>query len=132
MNESNNFNHIKVTPSEEEDVIIHAGASQSTDAKRSDDDAIRAIDGDGALVSDPRPDGGSVSEEHSSDALGEDTAQEPSRSVRGRATNEADDGYKETTLEDIESSKMSTTQRAIIVIAILAVIVFAIYTAINS
>ncbi len=36
-----------------------------------------------------------------------------------------DDGYRETTLEDIQSAPMSSTQKVVIVVALLGIIAFA-------
>ena len=122
MNEGKEFNHIKITPPQEEDVVIHAGASRSVDP----DAAPIASD----IASDePAPiHAASPSVRSDSGKADGDSSNADARSRSKKAAKQ----YKETTLEDIESSKMSTTQKVIIVIAILAVIAFAVYTAVNS
>ena len=46
----------------------------------------------------------------------------PARPAAKRA-----DAYRETTLEDLESSKMGTAQKAVIVLAVIGVIAFAVW-----
>ena len=122
MNEGKEFNHIKITPPQEEDVVIHAGASRSVDPTASADVGPDAAPIASDIASDePAP-------IHAASPSVRDSSNADARSRSKKAAKQ----YKETTLEDIESSKMSTTQKVIIVIAILAVIAFAVYTAVNS
>lgn len=51
----------------------------------------------------------------------------PSSVNKAHAKKNARDGYRETTLEDIESTKMSTMQKVIIAVAAVALIAFAIW-----
>lgn len=115
MNEKNSFNHIKVTPSEEEDVVIRAGISQD-DVRYPADDIAPAYD---------------RSEQDEKPATGERIEADSFDSARSTSSSSErkKDAYKETTLEDIKDSKMPTVQIAIIVIAILAVIAFVVYSA---
>lgn len=108
MNEQNGFNHIKITPPEEEDIVIQAGSSGSIDASERESVSNGVVGSD--VDVEARSDDESKAEDHR---------------VSPRKAN---DRYKETTLDDIESSKMSTTQKAIIVIAILAVLAFVVYS----
>ena len=130
MNEGKEFNHIKITPPQEEDVVIHAGTSRSVDPMASADVGPDAAPIASDIASDePAPiHAASPSVRSDSGKADGDSSNADARSRSKKAAKQ----YKETTLEDIESSKMSTTQKVIIVIAILAVIAFAVYTAVNS
>lgn len=101
------FRHIKVTPAEEQEVVIHAGASALPDVE-------------------PEPQPGSV---------------EPSRAACEGTRSEAPErarkqpdaaGHRATTLQDIESTKMSAMQIGIIVVAVLAIVAFAVWYAFFS
>ena len=95
------FKHIKVTPAEEQEVVIHAGASALPDVE-------------------PEVQPESIA---------------PSQAVREEQRAEAPvraDGYRATTLQDIESTKMSPVQIGIIVVAVLAIIAFAVWYAFFS
>ncbi len=124
MNEGKEFNHIKITPPQEEDVVIHAGASRSVDPMASADVGPDAAPIASDIASDePAPiHAASPSVRSDSGKADGDSSNADARSRSKKAAKQ----YKET------SSKMSTTQKVIIVIAILAVIAFAVYTAVNS
>lgn len=112
------FSHITVTADDDDDVVIQAGAVDETGEGESVIEEIVVEDGDGAP------------EAFAEDAAEFDSAaDEPEASGAGAPSASrarADDaGYHETTLDDLESSKMSTTQKVIIVLAVLGVIAFA-------
>lgn len=101
------FKHIKVTPAEEQEVVIHAGAPALSDVEPE---------------SKPEP-------VAPSQAVGEEPrAEAPARAQEQRGS----DGYRATTLQDIESTKMSAMQIGIIVVAVLAIIAFAVWYAFFS
>ncbi|MCI9129471.1 MAG: hypothetical protein HFJ65_04050 [Eggerthellaceae bacterium] len=99
------FSHIKVTPAEEAEVVIHAGAPCSSSVE----------EGQAAKVP---------------DKASEDAAFAKSAPVKSAARSQ--DAFKETTLEDIQGSKMSKMQIAIIVVAVLAIVAFIVWYAFLS
>lgn len=134
MSENNRFNHIKVSPAEEEDVVIYAGAptTESQDAPSGESHGAPHAGGkdipsdylDTALEDEVED----VSAFEGPTARDTRVPQEPSSDVPTHAARSNNDSYQETTLEDIEGSKMSVTQKVIIVIAVLAVIAFVVYS----
>ncbi len=97
--------HIKVTPAEEDDIVIIAGA-----------------------VEPQLP-----SAEESAAVGSQEAAEEMAATEEGRAPSAESDpslkeeGYRETTLDDLRSPGISGVQRAIIVVAIVAVAAFVIW-----
>ena len=130
------FTHISVTPEEEEDIVIQAGAvpkeevesetleaaadePSSSDVGETDDEAFRAgVESETAEVEAIKPKAAKNQEAAKN--------QKAAKSKKAAKAAKKDD-YKPTTLEDIESSKMPTMQKVIIVIAVIAVIVFFLY-----
>lgn len=112
------FSHITVT-ADEDDVVIQAGAVEEAVVEEAP-----AAEVDDAREEDP----GSAPEDVSS-ASGRN-AEVPVSSATTptapTAREKADAAsFHETTLDDLESTRMSTTQKAIIVVAVLGVIAFA-------
>ena len=101
------FKHIKVTPAEEQEVVIHAGASALSDVEP--EAQPESIAPSQAVCEEPR-------------------AEAPVRPRKQRGAS----GYRATTLQDIESTKMSPMQIGIIVVAVLAIIAFAVWYAFFS
>ncbi len=101
------FKHIKVTPAEEREVVIHAGASALPDVE---------------------PEVQPESIAPSQAVREEQRAEAPVRPRKQRGAS----GYRATTLQDIESTKMSPMQIGIIVVAVLAIIAFAVWYAFFS
>lgn len=122
MNEKSTYTHIKITPPEEEDVVIYAGAAADAEEPASEQSAQGAKE---SVASDV-----STTSVKAVGNIEADSGADEGSSVNRSPKRRKNEGYKETTLEDIKSSKMSTTQIVIIVIAILAVIAFAVYSAV--
>lgn len=102
------FSHITVTADEDEDIVIQAGVVDEPSAK---EPSVSAPAPEAA----PAADGGTEAAE---------VASEPPARPRPAAP---DDGYRETTLEDIESAKMSGTQKAVILVAMLGIAAFVLW-----
>lgn len=101
VTDAGGFKHIKVTPAEEQEVVIHAGAAPEQVVEKEERTA------------------GTASEE----------APQPATAQPSKKPAQA---YQGTTLDDIESSKMPKTQVAIIVVAVCAIIAFAVWYAFFS
>lgn len=108
------FSHITVTADEDEDIVIQAGVVDEPSAK---EPSVSAPTPEAA----PAADGGAEAAEVAPAA---DIAPEPPARSRPAAP---DDGYRETTLEDIESAKMSGTQKAVILVAMLGIAAFVLW-----
>ena len=124
MAESQGFSHITVTP-DDDDVVIQAGIVDDADDAETAFEAAgeaeeaataEAIEGAPAVEGEPERAAGAADPEPTSSA--------PARPAKAPA-GVADDGYRETTLADLESSKMSSAQKVVIVVAILGIIAFA-------
>ena len=114
MANSKEFSHITVTADDDDDVVIQAGAVEEPAAEELVDEATAEDVGDaveGVAEEDP--------------ALPEQGAEVPPTADAKAQGKAGDASYHETTLEDLESAKMSTTQKVIIVVAVLGVIAFA-------
>ena len=121
------FSHITVNVEEEDDLVIQAGAvdAPSADAARAgdreeacpehaDDDRDADLDSnEDAPASEPAP-----SSAHS------DAGDEEGAPARPASAGRAHEG---TSLQDLESSKMGGLQKAIVAVAVLAVVGFAVY-----
>lgn len=119
MADTTGFSHITVSTDDDDDVVIQAGIADSTseeltDAELGDGPADAGNLGGEEAVAESEP----ATADEPPIADEPPTAEEPRRFA-------ADDGYRETTLDDIEGSPMSTTQKAVIVVALLGIIAFA-------
>lgn len=145
------FSHITVTDEEEDDLVILAGApSGDADgagaAEAPGDDASRGASGRGAaeapsceaaaaregLEAAGEPDGadadGGRDAEEDRDGSGKAAPSEGTARAEGAAgSGRAKEKRSETSLQDLESSKMGGMQKAIVAIAVLAIIGFAVY-----
>ena len=111
------FSHITVT-ADEDDVVIQAGAVEETvveEAPAAEVDDAREEDLESA------PEDVSSASAHNAEvpASSETTPTAPTAREKADAAS-----FRETTLDDLESTRMSTTQKAIIVVAVLGVIAF--------
>lgn len=106
MANSKEFSHITVTADDDEDVVIQAGVVEETAAK-DDDGAVEGIAEEA-----PAPPVRSA----------EVPVPEAKPQPQGKS---GDASCHETTLEDLEATKMSTTQKVIIVVALLGIVAFA-------
>lgn len=112
------FSHITVT-ADEDDVVIQAGAVEEAVVEEAP-----AAEVDDAREEDLESAGADASSASAHNA--EVPASSATTPTTPTAREEADAAsFRETTLDDLESTRMSTTQKAIIVVAVLGVIAFA-------
>ena len=121
------FSHITVT-ADEDDVVIQAGAVEETvveEAPAAEVDDAREEDLESA-PEDVSSASGRNAEVPASSEAALASATTPTAPTAPTAREKADAAsFRETTLDDLESTRMSTTQKAIIVVAVLGVIAFA-------
>ena len=124
------FSHISVASDDEDDVVIEAGAPRSRSY------------GEGESVSQPARDEAlaraAATEATAADG-GEGSSESPSRAFTpaperaakadkpAKASAPARKGYEETTLEDLEGTKMSGMQKGIIAVALIGIAAFIVY-----
>lgn len=112
------FSHITVT-ADEDDVVIQAGAVEETVVEEAP-----AAEVDDAREEDLESAGADASSASAHNA--EVPASSETTPTTPTAREKADvASFRETTLDDLELTRMSTTQKAIIVVAVLGVIAFA-------
>lgn len=116
MADSTGFSHITVNADTDDDVVIQAGI---VDAPA--DDEIVVEEDVAVLADDAAPTEDDVAPA-SDEAAGQD---EPA--PRRPSAPAPDDGYRETTLADIEGAKMPTAQKAVIIVALLGVAAFVLW-----
>lgn len=114
MADTTGFSHITVSTDDDDDVVIQAGIAEGAFEEPAEEAGERAVEAD-----DPAEEELPESECEATPAAAELGAGETRRAAAD------DDGYRETTLDDIEGAKMSTTQKAVIVVALLGIIAFA-------
>ena len=124
------FSHISVASDDEDDVVIEAGAprfrsygeGESVSQPARDEAPARA-----AATEATAADGGEGSSEPPSRA----STPAPERAAKAdepaKASAPARKGYEETTLEDLESTKMSGMQKGIIAVALIGIAAFIVY-----
>ena len=124
------FSHISVASDDEDDVVIEAGAprsrsygeGESASQSAGDEAPARAAANKTAAA-----DGGEAPSESPSRA----STPAPERAVKAdkpaKASAPARKGYEETTLEDLESAKMSGMQKGIIAVALIGIAAFIVY-----
>lgn len=122
------FSHISVASDDEDDVVIEAGTPRFRSygegepaAQPAGDEATSAANKTAAA------DGGEGPSESPSRA----SAPAPERAAKAdkpaKASAPARKGYEETTLEDLESTKMSGMQKGIIAVALIGIAAFIVY-----
>lgn len=123
------FSHISVASDDEDDVVIEAGAprfrsygeGESAAQPAGDEAAARAANKTAAA------DGGEGSSELPSRA----STPAPERAAKAdkpaKASAPARKGYEETTLADLEDTKMSGMQKGIIAVALIGIVAFIVY-----
>lgn len=130
------FSHISVASDDEDDVVIEAGAPRfrsygegESAARPAGDEATSAANktaaaGGGEGLAD-RASSGVASAERASTPAPERAAKadKPAR----KASAPARKGYEETTLEDLEGTKMSGMQKGIIAVALIGIVAFIVY-----
>lgn len=116
------FSHITVT-ADEDDVVIQAGAVEEAvveEAPAAEVDDAREEDPESAPEDVSSASGRNAEVPASSEAASASSETTPTTREKADAAS-----FRETTLDDLESTRMSTTQKAIIVVAVLGVIAFA-------
>lgn len=126
------FSHITVSSDEDDDIVIQAGAAPAARPEARAAAGNAAADAASARL-DERPASGAraagapkpVSGGAPSPSASQRVDAAPSAASRAKApAGKAEGAYRGTTLEDIESSKMSTPQKAIIALAVLGIAAF--------
>ena len=118
------FSHITVT-ADEDDVVIQAGAVEEAvveeaSAAEVDDAREEDLESAGADASSASAHNAEVPASSEAASASATTPTAPTAREKADAAS-----FRETTLDDLESTRMSTTQKAIIVVAVLGVIAFA-------
>lgn len=124
------FSHISVASDDEDDVVIEAGAPRSRSYGEGES-ASQPAGGEApartAATEAAEADGGEGSSESPSRA----STPAPERAVKAdkpaTASASTRKGYEETTLEDLESTKMSGMQKGIIAVALIGIAAFIVY-----
>ena len=124
------FSHISVTSDDEDDVVIEAGAPRSRSYGEGESASQPARDeapARAAATEAAEADGGEGSSESPSRA----STPAPERAAKAdkpaTASASTRKGYEETTLEDLESTKMSGMQKGIIAVALIGIAAFIVY-----
>ena len=112
MANSKEFSHITVTADDDDDVVIQAGVVEEPAAEEPVEEAPLE-----EPVDEPAA-------EEADDAVAE-AVEEAAVEKEGAGETADAASYHETTLDDLEATKMSTTQKVIIVVAVLGIVAFA-------
>lgn len=119
------FSHITVT-ADEDDVVIQAGAVEEAvveEAPAAEVDDAREEDLESAPEDVSSASGRNAEVPASSEAASASSETTPTTPTAREKADAA--SYHETTLDDLEATKMSTTQKVIIVVAVLGIVAFA-------
>lgn len=112
------FSHISVASDDEDDVVIEAGAprarAQAAPQEREASQAVAARPSAVTPEAQARPD----------DSPKPAAARPNATRVAGKASKQE---YKETTLDDLEGTKMSGMQKGIIAVAAVGIVAFVVY-----
>lgn len=113
------FSHITVSADDEDDIVIHAGAREIA-AESAQKTAAPVHEEEATEKAAPASQADAPAEESpASDSDTSDASEEKSTS--------RDKDYHATTLEDLEGSSMSTMQKVIFALAIVALAAFVVY-----
>jgi cobalamin biosynthesis Mg chelatase CobN len=115
MTEDSKFKKISVNAAPEEDVVIYAGNSENNVDLSAQADV--SVESENATTD--------VSDEQFCETQNVDDAVLVEHQSSANKSKHND--YHETTLEDIEASKMSSMQKAVIIVAVIAVVAFLIW-----
>lgn len=118
------FKHIRV--SEDDDIVIQAGIRSDASSSDAADDAANITDLEDETEYELDDD------LSADDSVGPDDVHVEPRPSKSEVLSSSSDEYHETTLQDIQSSKMSNMQKVILLIAVLAIAAFAIYTIVSG
>lgn len=123
------FSHISVVSDDEDDVVIEAGTPRFRSYGEGETAAQPA--GDEAEASAANKTAAAGGGEGPSESPSRTSAPAPERAVKAdkpaKASAPARKGYEETTLEDLESTKMSGMQKGIIAVALIGIAAFIVY-----
>ena len=125
------FSRITVTSDADDDVVIQAGAyPRETPEEASGEAARKRVARAADDVS--TADGGGGADAEALEPRVSPGASEGGAGTAGASVGSSDpahgkDAYRETTLADLEGAKMPTMQKAIIAVAVLLVLAFAVY-----
>ena len=123
------FSHISVASDDEDDVVIEAGAPRSRSYGEGEPAAQPAGDEATSAANKTAAAGGG---EGPSESPSRASTPAPERAVKAdkparRTSAPARKGYEETTLEDLEGTKMSGMQKGIIAVALIGIVAFIVY-----
>lgn len=122
MANEHGFSHITVSADDDDDIVIQAGAVEAPGAVQVEEvDEAETV----AVAPEPEEPAEPAEPEPVSELEPPAELEEPARRAAPAAP--PADGYRETTLEDIESSKMTTAQKAVIVVALLGIAAFVLW-----
>lgn len=124
------FSHISVASDDEDDVVIEAGAPRSR--SYGEGESASQPSGDEAAASEVSTEaaeagGGEGSSEPSPQAFAPASERAAKAGKPAKASASTRKGYEETTLEDLESTKMSSMQKGIIAVALIGIVAFIVY-----
>ena len=123
------FSHISVASDDEDDVVIEAGAPRFRSYGEGEPAAQPAGDEATSAANKTAAAGGG---EGPSESPSRASTPAPERAVKAdkparRTSAPARKGYEETTLEDLEGTKMSGMQKGIIAVALIGIAAFIVY-----
>ena len=125
------FSHISVTSDDEDDVVIEAGAPRSRSYGEGESAARPAGDeapARAAATEATEADGGEgFADRASAGAAPAERVSTPAPERAAKADKPARKDYEETTLADLEDTKMSGMQKGIIAVALIGIIAFIVY-----
>ncbi len=124
------FSHISVVSDDEDDVVIEAGAPRvrsygegESAAQPAGDEAAASAANKTSVV-----DGGEgFADRASAGAAPAERVSAPAPERAAKADKPARKGYEETTLADLEDTKMSGMQKGIIAVALIGIVAFIVY-----
>ena len=124
------FSHISVASDDEDDVVIEAGAPRSRSYGEGESAAQPAGDEAAASAANKTAAAGGgegLADCASSGVASAERASTPAPERAAKADKPARKGYEETTLEDLEGTKMSGMQKGIIAVALIGIVAFIVY-----
>lgn len=128
--EAQKFSHISVASDDEDDVVIEAGAPRFRSYGEGESAAQPAGDEVAASAANKTSvvDGGEgFADRASAGAAPAERVSTPAPERAAKADKPARKGYEETTLADLEDTKMSGMQKGIIAVALIGIVAFIVY-----
>lgn len=124
------FSHISVASDDEDDVVIEAGAPRfrsygegESAAQPAGDEAAASAANKTSVVAG----GEGLADRASAGAAPAERVSTPAPERAAKADKPARKGYEETTLADLEDTKMSGMQKGIIAVALIGIVAFIVY-----